>query len=131
MYHPEPYWDEVARQISNREIKIVAGDDEPFYRYKRKKFLQILNSIDFRNKKVVELGPGPGGNLFEICKHKPLELVGIDISEEMVKVAGANLTGLPIKIIKVDGTHFPFSDNYFDVSITSTVLQHNTDEKML
>jgi len=52
LYHPEPYWNEVAKRISRREkAKIIAGDDEPYYRYKREKFLKLFDKIDFRIKK--------------------------------------------------------------------------------
>jgi ubiquinone/menaquinone biosynthesis C-methylase UbiE len=131
MYHPEPYWNEVAKNIVKRKGSVIAGDDEPYYRYKREKFLKILNSVNFTNKKVLEVGSGPGGNLFEIIKQNPKELVGLDISDEMVKVSKEFLKDLPVSIIKIDGTHFPFANSYFDISITSTVLQHNTDEIML
>ena len=56
-YHPEPYWSEVANRIKGRKGKnIIAGDDEPFYRYKREKFLSMFKTIDFKAKKVLELG---------------------------------------------------------------------------
>ena len=38
-YDREAYWDKVAEEISSRnDLKIIAGDDEPYYRYKRKLF---------------------------------------------------------------------------------------------
>lgn len=60
-YHPEPYWSEVAQKIKTREgVNVIAGDDEPYYRYKRKRFLKLLNSVDFAGKSVLEIGSGPG-----------------------------------------------------------------------
>ena len=42
-YHPEPYWSEVADRIAERGDKnVIAGDDEPYYRYKRAEFLEML-----------------------------------------------------------------------------------------
>ena len=43
-YHPEKYWSEVGERIESREDahNVIAGDDEPFYRYKREKFLGLL-----------------------------------------------------------------------------------------
>jgi len=132
MYHPESYWDEVAQRIDDRgESNIIAGDDEPFYRYKREKFLRMLRTIDFSGKKILEVGSGPGGNLYEISSHQPGELHGVDISENMVRVASKNLQNKGATITKIDGTHIPYPDRYFDIIITSTVLQHNTDEAML
>ena len=66
-YQPEPYWSEVANRIKSRKGEsIIAGDDEPYYRYKRKKFLSMLNSVNFKEKSVLEIGCGPGGN-FRPC----------------------------------------------------------------
>ncbi|MCK5170950.1 MAG: class I SAM-dependent methyltransferase [Bacteroidales bacterium] len=130
-YHPEPYWSEVAKRIKSRKGEnIIAGDDEPFYRYKRKKFLKMLNSIDFNGKSVLEIGCGPGGNLQVVWKESPLRLVGADISTEMIELSREKLPQ-EIELIKIDGTSLPFQDKEFDFVFTATVLQHNTDEQML
>ncbi len=130
LYHPEQYWSEVAERTSSRTDGIIAGDDEPFYRYKRAKFLTMLQKVDFENKSVLEIGPGPGGNLNEIWKHKPKQLMGADISQKMVDYANKN-TPDEVEIVKINGTDLPFEEDQFDISITVTVLQHNTDEQML
>ena len=85
-YHPESYWSDVAKRIKSREGRnVVAGDDEPFYRYKRMRFLEMLKAVNFEGKSVLEIGNGPGGNLKEISQLKPARLVGADISAEMIK----------------------------------------------
>ena len=130
-YHPEPYWSEVANRIKARKGKnIIAGDDEPFYRYKRKKFLSMLNTVEFKGKKVLELGCGPGGNLQEVWRKSPDRLTGADISADMLELSREKLPN-EIELIKIDGTSLPFKDKQFDYAFTATVLQHNTDEEML
>jgi len=131
-YHPEKYWSQVGQRIEERENgkNIIAGDDEPYYRYKRKEFLKLLNEYGFENKSVLEIGHGPGGNLIEIHKHKPKRLSGVDISEQMVKLA-KNKIPAGIEVQKINGTELPFADEEFEIVFTATVLQHNTDEKML
>ncbi|PLX10144.1 MAG: hypothetical protein C0597_17310 [Marinilabiliales bacterium] len=130
-YHPESYWSKVAKRIGEREEhNVIAGDDEPFYRYKRKEFLALLNTVNFRDKKVLELGCGPGGNLQVIWQKSPSRLVGADISEDMIKLSREKLPK-EIELVKIDGTTLPFKDKEFDYVFTATVLQHNTDEKML
>ncbi len=131
-YHPEQYWSTVGLRIEKRENgkNIIAGDDEPFYRYKRKEFLKLLNEVSFKNQNVLEVGHGPGGNLIEIWKHRPKSLNGVDISDQMVKLA-KNKIPLGINVQKIDGTSLPFPDKNFNISFTATVLQHNTDETML
>lgn len=132
MYHPEPYWNKVARHIGQREVgTLLAGDNEPYYTYKRNKFLAVFHKIQFRGKKVLEIGSGPGGNLLEVLDHMPAEVHGVDISDEMIALAKENLAGKPVTITKIDGQQIPCVDHYFDISFTSTVLQHNTDEMML
>ncbi len=131
-YHPEKYWSEVGERIESRENgkNVIAGDDEPYYRYKRQRFLDLLTSVDFRGKKVLEIGSGPGGNLKEVHKLGPQLLTGVDISSQMVKLAKQKLPS-EIDIIKINGTELPFTDGEFDLIFTATVLQHNTDETML
>jgi SAM-dependent methyltransferase len=109
----------------------VAGDDEPFYRYKRNKLLKLLNRINFTNKKVLEVGSGPGGNLLEIYKQHPAVLYGADISKEMIELSQKNTGKRNIPIVKTNGCDLPFSAGYFDMVVTITVLQHITDEKIL
>jgi len=133
-YHPEPYWSEVAVRISQREEdnNIIAGDDEPYYRYKRIKFLSMLNSVDFNNRSVLEIGCGPGGNIIDILKvFKPKSISGVDISNNMIALAAKNLTGKGVKLTKIDGLILPFENNSIDIVFSATVLQHNTDENML
>ena len=131
-YHPEPYWTEVAKRIGEREgANVIAGDDEPFYRYKRRKFLDLLGTVDFAGKSVLEVGPGPGGNLRVIAEMKPSRLCGADISDEMISLATRTLEGKNVELFKIDGQTLPFEDKSFDIVFTSTVLQHNTDEQMM
>ena len=132
-YHLEPYWSDVAKRIGSRKGKnVIAGDDEPYYRYKRKKFLEMLQSVDFTGKKVLEVGCGPGGNLKEIIPQNPKELYGVDISQEMIHLAKEVLAdNKNVHLEKIDGQKLPFDNESFDTVFTATVLQHNTNEIML
>lgn len=131
-YHPEPYWSKVADRIASREAKnVIAGDDEPFYRYKRQRFLEMLKSVDFSDKRVMEVGSGPGGNLAVLSTLNPKELHAVDISQSMLDLAQKNNAGKNIQFHKINGTHLPFEDQFIDIAITATVLQHNTDHAMM
>jgi ubiquinone/menaquinone biosynthesis C-methylase UbiE len=131
-YHPEEYWTEVGHRIARREDgrNVIAGDDEPYYRYKRQRFLEMLNAVAFSDKKVLEIGCGPGGNLLEVYKHHPSRLVGVDISRQMIDLARKKVPE-DVEIRKINGTELPFDKDEFDIVFTATVLQHNTDESML
>lgn len=130
-YNPEKYWSQVAREIAKRNKgNVIAGDDEPYYRYKREQFLKLFHQIDFKGKSVLEVGCGPGGNLQEAAKHQPARLVGVDISGEMLKLAAVYLQGVNVELVKTDGTGLPLPDNTFDLVYSVTVLQHNTDYQL-
>ena len=130
-YHPEPYWSEVAKRIKSRQGQnVIAGDDEPYYIYKRQRFLEMLRTVDFSGRSVLEIGSGPGGNLNEVWKLSPAKLTGVDISNDMIELARQRVDPA-IDIVKTNGTTLPFKDKTFDIVFTATVLQHNTDEEML
>jgi ubiquinone/menaquinone biosynthesis C-methylase UbiE len=49
----------------------------------------------------------------------------------MLALAKETMQQRPVRLQKMDGTSITFPNNYFDITFTSTVLQHNTDEAML
>jgi ubiquinone/menaquinone biosynthesis C-methylase UbiE len=131
-YDRESYWNEVADNITSRkDLRIIAGDDEPYYRYKRKKFLELLNTLPFQGKTVLEIGSGPGGNLDFIYQKGAAKITGVDISAQMIALSKSFLAGKNIELIKINGQELPFENNAFDIVFTSTVLQHNTNEQQL
>ena len=93
-YKPEIYWSEVAEEIKRRGESYIAGDDNPSYRYKRRMFLKkFLDTIDFQDRTVLEVGFGPGGNLKHIATHhRPRKLRGVDVSAKMLEIASKNLS---------------------------------------
>lgn len=131
-YQPEKYWSEVSQRIAERNpgTQLIAGDDEPYYYYKRQEFLKLLHEINFTKLSVLELGCGPGGNLVEIMPLQPRKLTAVDISADMINLARSRVPS-EVEIIKIDGTTLPFADQSFELVFTATVLQHNTDEAML
>ena len=88
-YDPEEYWSTVARHIRERNLpSMLAGDDEPFDRLNHDKFVeQMLQQLPIANRKCLEVGCGPGGNLLVLRRLEPARLVGVDISGDMVDLA--------------------------------------------
>lgn len=131
VYDPESYWSRVAEEIRKRPAtSFVAGDDTPYYRYKRNKFLRrFLGTLEFRSRVVLEVGCGPGGNLLHILPRCPRRLIGVDISASMIDLAAMNLGPLRdrVELHKIDGARLPFADREIDLCLTVTVLQHNLD----
>ena len=113
-YDPEVYWSRVAQEIRKRGDNYIAGDDNPYFRYKRRKFLKdFLDTINFQSKSVLEVGSGPGGNLKHLATYSaPKKIFGADVSKTMLEIATENLRGLPVTLVKTDGASLPFPDQY-------------------
>jgi ubiquinone/menaquinone biosynthesis C-methylase UbiE len=130
-YNLPEYWNEVAENIRQRGSEsVIAGDDEPFYRYKRAAFLEYFTKIPFKGKSVLEIGSGPGGNLALVTALGAEKITGADVSTAMIDIARQRLDP-KVELVKVNGTQLPFPENHFDIVFTSTVLQHNTNENDL
>jgi ubiquinone/menaquinone biosynthesis C-methylase UbiE len=88
-----------------------------------------LSPIAFGSKVVLEVGPGPGGNLLHVVRAGASRAIGIDISSEMLALAAQTLREYPaiVDLRKTDGSRLPLGDKEVDVAFTVTVLQHNTN----
>lgn len=135
IYDPKRHWTEVAERIRRRGgDDRIAGDDSPYYRYKRRKFVRrFLRGLAVRDRVVLELGCGPGGNLAELASAAPRALVGVDLSPAMLALAAANLEGRRERVTlrESDGWTIPLADRTVDLAFTVTALQHDTDPAML
>jgi ubiquinone/menaquinone biosynthesis C-methylase UbiE len=130
-YQPREYWTRVAEEIGQRPgLSVIAGLDTPFYEYKRAKFLErFLRAIPAAGKTILEVGCGPGGNLIELATAGPRKLVGCDISRAMLDLAIRNTDDVGgVEYVETDGKTLPFADREFEITFTSTVLQHNLDD---
>jgi ubiquinone/menaquinone biosynthesis C-methylase UbiE len=88
--------------------------------------IQRLATLDVAGKSVLELGPGPGGNLRLLRDHGAERLIGFDIAPQMVRIAQRNL-GDQAEIHQFDGSRLPLADQEVDIALTVTVLQHNPE----
>jgi SAM-dependent methyltransferase len=126
-YDRESYWSGVANRIGGRATDCaLAGDADAFYRYKRRKMLStFLSALPVDGRVVLELGPGPGGNLEWLLDHRrPTRAIGVDISDAMLGLARERLKDRA-ELHKTDGVSLPLPDRSIDTSFTVTVLQHN------
>lgn len=79
---------------------------------------------------MLEVGPGPGGNLLELSQYMTTRLAGADISSDMLAMARERLPE-HVELHKTDGETLPFDDRAFDLVFSVTVVQHNTDDAMM
>jgi SAM-dependent methyltransferase len=133
-YKAGEHWSEVADKAARRSKRgrLVAGDDAPYYRYKRRLFLEkFLSQIPTRDRSVLEVGCGPGGNLAQLLERNPRRLVGCDVAPGMVEAAKEAYGAKGVEVVQIDGKTLPFEDQEFDVTFTATVLMHNPETAML
>ncbi len=135
MFDIKNHWENVAKNINSRKDKNkLAGYDSLLDRKIREKFLYMLGSINFKDKRVVELGCGTGLNLAYIHKFGPKKLMGIDISKNMISIARETLVKESIidcDFLQTDGENIPLNERKFDIGLTVTVLQHNSNVESL
>lgn len=85
------------------------------------------------NDKILDLCTGTASNAINISKAKPAtSIVGVDLSENMLKVARGKLENANIKNIKLyemDATKLSFVSESFDKILLSLIL-HEMDEEL-
>jgi ubiquinone/menaquinone biosynthesis C-methylase UbiE len=128
------FWEEnPCGQVSvNPDEKDIKNFKEFFIRYDRFRclteghILSNLDKIDFKGKKVLEIGIGQAADAQQIIDRGG-EYYGIDITQE-----ACNRAILRFKIFNksyeavkcVEAANIPFTDNYFDIIYSHGVLHH-------
>jgi ubiquinone/menaquinone biosynthesis C-methylase UbiE len=75
--------------------------------------------------RVMELGSGVGWIMEAVIERFPLqEIVGLDISANMITRAQERFSHPSARFVLYDGFHLPFPDRYFDVVYSVAAAQH-------
>jgi ubiquinone/menaquinone biosynthesis C-methylase UbiE len=83
----------------------------------------ILNTVDFRDRRVLEVGAGDGRLSFQYAD-EPKSVVGIDIKEPDIRAA-AKCPGEhrgDIRFLCASATALPFSAEQFEIVLLSSSL---------
>ena len=92
----------------------------------------VFESIG-NEEKVLDLCTGTATNALKIAKSKPLsEVIGIDLSKDMLKIAQGKVKRSKVQNIKLyhmDATNMRFQDKFFDKILLSLVL-HEVEENL-
>lgn len=83
---------------------------------------KVMNFTNAKNgSKILDVATGTGKQAFAFAK-KGCDVIGIDLSEAMLKVANKKNKYGNMKFEVADATNLPFKDNSFDVSSVSFAL---------
>ncbi|MEW6347788.1 MAG: class I SAM-dependent methyltransferase [Thermodesulfobacteriota bacterium] len=79
--------------------------------------------------KILDIGTGPGRLLLSLHRRSPqLELVGIDLSQAMVRKAEGHIRAAgfaeSIRVEQADAKHLPFDDQSFDTVVSTGSVHH-------
>lgn len=93
--------------------------------------LSNLDKVDFKNKKVLEIGIGQASDAQQIIERGGL-YYGVDFTQEACDRAALRfkIFNKPYRELKrADAANIPFEDNYFDIIYSHGVLHHIPDVK--
>ncbi|WP_321422010.1 class I SAM-dependent methyltransferase [uncultured Methanobacterium sp.] len=127
------YWNDRGDQIKKFGNEYFYTTTEiPYYIYRRERILKILDGFDFKEKKILDYGCGDGF-YSQYFNKRGASVVGVDISQKMIDFAKYKYQGDNdgISFFLTDGQSLNFDPDYFDFIISSLVLQHVVDEKIL
>lgn len=84
--------------------------------------VKVVDFIDAKNgSKILDIGTGTGKQAFAFAK-KGYDVIGIDLSEDMLRVADRKNKYENVKFEVADAAKLPFKDNHFDVTCISFAL---------
>jgi len=107
----------------------IAQGYEAWYRTPKGRFVDVLEKkviADLcrvrRGNKILEIGCGTG-HFSAYFKELGAEVVGLDTSPEMLRIARDEHKGLEIDLSRGDAYRLPFADNSFDLVAMITTLE--------
>lgn len=113
----EEMFDNISPKYDLLNHLLSAGVDV----YWRKKAISLLKNRP--NQLILDVATGTGDFALEALKLKPTKIVGLDISEGMLKVGEEKIKKAGhdgvISFQKASSESLPFADNYFDAVIVS------------
>ena len=90
-------------------------------------FDELLTAFEgFRHRLVLEVGVGSGRNALLLLDKIKAELIGLDLSKEMLKLARVKMSPFKdqLSLILADGEHLPFVDHAFDAVICMSTMHY-------
>lgn len=116
----QSFYDKLYYDRNERHSFEVLSKTEAF------KFLINKKKIDFRQKKVLDIGFG-SGNLLAEAKSRGSTCYGVEISQKAID----NLQGEGYCLGLIQNNKLPFENNFFDIIIASHVIEHIENEAVI
>ncbi|MFQ5687889.1 MAG: class I SAM-dependent methyltransferase [Candidatus Scalindua sp.] len=85
-----------------------------------------LERLTSKDSKVLDVACGTGLLLIPVATRFDVEFFGSDMSLNMIKTAHkkAKNSNLKVRFLEADVHHMPFSDEYFDVLLSTNAIHH-------
>ena len=97
--------------------------------YERKAKIILKELADIKPKRILEIGTGSGLMTFFIAKHYKEEIVGLDLSKEMLDLAKSRIADSNVSFVVGDGTKPDFPESSFDAVIGVDIIHHLDDPR--
>lgn len=125
----QPDLDEVmSREIKSRDQNADDYDQRLSVRYQREVVPTIKSLGDINNKDLIDYGCGTGRITIELSKAK--NVLAIDFSRQSLVVLTNKLSNQEnFGLVLADATKFVTRDNFFDLALSTQVLEHIPTKK--
>jgi malonyl-CoA O-methyltransferase len=96
--------------------------DERYSEEQHRKYCKVLESVNFVNATILDVGCGSGKFLLKVTG-KAKVVVGVDFSRKLLLKA-KNYAAKNVHVVQADADHLPFQEGTFNVAFSFTVLQN-------
>ncbi|MBS1552157.1 MAG: class I SAM-dependent methyltransferase [Bacteroidetes bacterium] len=118
-----------VRKLSSRDAYRLWSsfyDDQPYNAVlflEDKLFTEMISAINFKDKKILDIGCGTGRHWKELLSLHPSGLTGVDSSEEMLNKLLAKFPGSEVYVSDNHSLEF-LKDSSFDIVISTLTIGH-------
>jgi len=99
----------------------------PLILIEEKLLAPFFQELDFREKRVIDLGCGTGRYFDQYILSGAEEIVGVDISMSMLEKAKRRFAGASVTLIEASVSQIPFHDAVFDLGISTLTTGYLAD----
>ena len=112
-------WSEYVQGIMTLYLSRKLRFDDIFF----EQYNRIFSLDPEANLRILEIGCGPGALAEALHRWYPnAEITAIDRDSNFISFAQNNIPG--VTFMEGDATKLPFTDNFFDITISNTVQEH-------